>query len=178
MGRGLRRRGRGRFHLASPRGPSEVRLILSRGAPGAPQPLVFGASHASWSLLPRARRDSAVSEAGLRACGLVDGEANHREAEPQWRRAKSGPRRTPATLLACGGWMLGAEASSAGTIAPASGWSIRASAPPFGSSRGAQVQPHLCLPRILRLANPLWFLLRSRWILKKAAVEVQGGRTS
>ena len=67
---------------------------------------------------------------------------------------------------------------SAGTIAPTSGWSIRASAPPLRSSRGTQVQPHLRLLRILRLANRLWFLLRSRWILKKAAVEEQGGTTS
>ena len=34
--------------------------------------------------------------------------------KPRWRRAKFGPGRRPAPVLACGGWMRGAEACPCG----------------------------------------------------------------
>lgn len=71
-GGGLRRRGKGRLQLASPRGLEGVRLTLSRGALEALQSLVFlflfvvvfCGSYPSWSLLPGACRASAVRAAG------------------------------------------------------------------------------------------------------------------
>ena len=44
--------------------------------------------------------------------------------------------------------------------------------------RRSQALSHLCLPGFLHLATPLWFFLRSRWILKKAETKERGRRTS
>lgn len=81
----------GGFQLASPRGARGMRVILSWGTP---RHLIFGPGRLSWKL----------------GSEPVDREGN-REVELQRQRAKSRTRRRPAPLLACGGWMPGAEAS-------------------------------------------------------------------
>ena len=114
-GGGLRRRGKGRCQLASPRGLKGVRLILSWGALEAPvSSWCFGGF---FELVMRPGvccREPA--EPAL--CGQPGSEPAGRwiawetgRQKPPWRRAEFGPGQRPAPVLA---WMPGAEACPCG----------------------------------------------------------------
>ena len=161
-----------------------MRLILSRGALEAPQSLVFCFVLFCLRLLcvlgvccrepaEPALCGQPVSEpagrwmawgTGRERCGGGGQSPGRAAALPLGSRAEAG--------------CLTLRHVPAATLAATSRWSIRASAPPLCPARCSKVQFHLSLLRILRLTDWLWLLLRSRWILKTAAMEEQGGEIS
>ena len=169
--------------IGKSKGTQKGETYSQSGSSEAPQFLVwcgfffffFGSSYASWSLLPRAHRASAVRAAGLWARGQMDGVGNREaKAAVEAGRVWAGPPPCPCTRLQrLDAWRWGMPLRRP-SRPRAAGASRRALRP---SSRRAVVKFSFILAFWGDLTDWLGLLLRSRWILT-AAMEEQGGRTS